>query len=171
MTILVLHQAVPPTFYKIPPMAQLQRFLLFYKCENFTVTEGLRKLFCINSSCISLLKNSGFHRPVTSLGHQGGRRVFWEESRIFKLCPIILNFVQHIFQGSQKFFSGEFRSWFLTNSVAWIFGVETGVGASKCLEEFLSEFSKLARKMFVRLYQQIFSHKDHKDLFWYDLRK
>jgi len=26
-------------------------------------------------------------RPVTSLGHQEGRRVFWEGPKFFKLCP------------------------------------------------------------------------------------
>jgi len=31
-------------------------------------------------SCIKI-------RPVTSLGHQGGRRVFWEGPKILKLCP------------------------------------------------------------------------------------
>jgi len=30
-------------------------------------------------------------RRVTSLGHQGGQ--------FFKLCPIVLNYVQHIFPG------------------------------------------------------------------------
>jgi len=35
--------------------------------------------------------------PVTSLGHQEGRRVFREGPKIFELCPIFLNYVQHIF--------------------------------------------------------------------------
>ena len=39
-------------------------------------------------------------RPVTSLGHRAGRRVFWEGPKFFKLCPIVLNYVQHIFQKS-----------------------------------------------------------------------
>jgi len=38
-------------------------------------------------------------RPVTSLGHQWGRGVFWEGPKFFKLCPIFLNYVQHIFPG------------------------------------------------------------------------
>jgi len=27
-------------------------------------------------------------RPVTSLGHQGRRRVLWDGPKIFKLCPV-----------------------------------------------------------------------------------
>ena len=37
-------------------------------------------------------------KPVASLGHQVGQRVFWEGPKLFKLCPIVLNYVQHIFQ-------------------------------------------------------------------------
>jgi len=39
-------------------------------------------------------------RPLTSLGHQEGRRVFWEGPKIFELCPIILIDVQCIFLGA-----------------------------------------------------------------------
>ena len=45
-------------------------------------------------------------RPVSSLGHQGWRRIFWEESKFFKLCPKVLNYAQHIFPGGQKFRRG-----------------------------------------------------------------
>jgi len=38
-------------------------------------------------------------RPVTSLGHQVGRRVFCEG-------PTFLNYVQHIFQGGGDFGGG-----------------------------------------------------------------
>jgi len=38
-------------------------------------------------------------RLVTSLGHQEGRRVFREGPKFFELCPIVLNYVQHIFPG------------------------------------------------------------------------
>jgi len=38
-------------------------------------------------------------RPVTRLGHQEGRRVFRVEPKFFELCPIFLNYVQHIFPG------------------------------------------------------------------------
>ena len=43
-------------------------------------------------------------RPVTSLGHQEGRRVFREWPKIFELCPIFLNYAQHIFPGGRKLF-------------------------------------------------------------------
>jgi len=44
------------------------------------------------------------NRPVTSVGHQEGRRVFWEGPKFFELCPIVLNDVQHIFLGGAKIF-------------------------------------------------------------------
>jgi len=38
-------------------------------------------------------------RPVTSLGHQVGRRVFSEGPKFFELpaCTVVLNYAQHIF--------------------------------------------------------------------------
>ena len=48
-------------------------------------------------------------RPVTSLGSQEGRRVFREGTKIFELCPIFLNYVQHIFPGGRKFFQRGLR--------------------------------------------------------------
>jgi len=45
-------------------------------------------------------------RPVTSLGHQEGRRVFREGPKFFEPCPIFLNYVQHIFPGWAKIFLG-----------------------------------------------------------------
>ena len=47
-------------------------------------------------------------RPVTSLGHQGWRRVFWEGPELFKLCRIVLNYPQRIFPGGRKIFQGRF---------------------------------------------------------------
>ena len=41
-------------------------------------------------------------RSVTSLGHQGWRRVFWEEPTFFKLCPIVFNYAQQIFPGGRN---------------------------------------------------------------------
>jgi len=46
-----------------------------------------------------------YYRPVTSRGHQEGRRVFREGPKYFELCPIVLNYVRHIFPGGAKFFS------------------------------------------------------------------
>jgi len=45
-------------------------------------------------------------RPVTSLGHQEGRRVFREGPKFFELCPIFLNYVQHIFPVAKNFLGG-----------------------------------------------------------------
>jgi len=44
----------------------------------------------------------GSSRPVTSLGHQGWRRVFWEGPKFFKLDPIVFNYAQHIFPGGGR---------------------------------------------------------------------
>jgi len=49
------------------------------------------------------------NRPVTSLGHQEGRRAFREEAKFFKQCPIVSNYVQLIFPGGQTFFQGRIR--------------------------------------------------------------
>jgi len=53
---------------------------------------------------------SSYIRPVISLGHQVGRRVFWEWPKFCKLRPIVLNYVQHIFPGREKNFAGGFAS-------------------------------------------------------------
>jgi len=44
------------------------------------------------------------NKPVTSLRHQEGRRVFREGPKFFKLCPILLKCVQHTFPGGRKIF-------------------------------------------------------------------
>jgi len=45
-------------------------------------------------------------RPVTSLGYQEGRSVFWEGPKGFELCPIIFKDVQYNFPGGEKNFQG-----------------------------------------------------------------
>jgi len=47
-------------------------------------------------------------RPATSLGHQGGES-FLRVAQIFELCPILLNYVQHIFPKEAKNFIGDLR--------------------------------------------------------------
>jgi len=44
-------------------------------------------------------------RPVTSLGQQEEQRVFREGSKFFKLCPMFLNYVPHIFPEGDEIFS------------------------------------------------------------------
>ena len=46
-------------------------------------------------------------RPVTSLGQQVGRKVFWEGPKKFEQYPIVLNYVQHIFLGGRKRLQGD----------------------------------------------------------------
>jgi len=45
------------------------------------------------SACQSFLSVIVRSRPITSLGHQRKRRVFWEGPKFFKLCPIVSNYV------------------------------------------------------------------------------
>ena len=54
------------------------------------------KISCTSSH---LYLSCGRSSPVTSLGHQGGRRVFWKG-------PNLLNYVQHIFPRGAKNFPG-----------------------------------------------------------------
>ena len=54
--------------------------------------------------CVHIHSNLHIIRPVTSLGHQDGRRVFREGQQFFELSPIFLNCVQHIFPGGAKNF-------------------------------------------------------------------
>jgi len=43
-------------------------------------------------------------RPVTSLGHQEGRRIFWEGPKYFEIRPIFSKYIQHTFPGGAKNF-------------------------------------------------------------------
>jgi len=58
--------------------------------------------------------------PVTSLGHQEGRSVFWEGPKFFELCPIVFNQVQYIFQGGEKFSRGGYKYIVWSNSKMYI---------------------------------------------------
>jgi len=51
-------------------------------------------------------------RPVTSLGHQVGQRVFWEGPKFFNLCPIVLNYVQRM--GGRKILQESSPPWLQT---------------------------------------------------------
>ena len=57
-------------------------------------------LVCSQQNCVRLLVT----RPVTSLGLQDGRRVFWERAKIFELCPIYFRLCPtHFSRGSKNF--------------------------------------------------------------------
>jgi len=106
-------------------------FLCAYKLKNkFQLgEEGIRNIFCgiLNHATVqystkfpSLMTNvllqlvrdiingECYQQALTSLGHQEGQRVFREDPKIFELCPIVLNNVQHIFPGGENFSSGGF---------------------------------------------------------------
>jgi len=46
---------------------------------------------------VIIYQNKG--RPVTSLGHQGSEEFSERGPDFFKLCPTVLEYVQHIFPG------------------------------------------------------------------------
>jgi len=50
-------------------------------------------------------------RPVTSLGHQDGRRVFSEGPKFFELCPIVKTMSNTFFQGGENFSRGALHQW------------------------------------------------------------
>ena len=101
-------------FYACSPPFSSLLFLFF--CLLYTAyacTYG-----CMNSivgTCQTMVQRESFFaitcetvgtRSVTSLGHQEGRRVFWERPKFFELCPIFSNYIQHIFPGGAKNFLG-----------------------------------------------------------------
>ena len=44
------------------------------------------------------------HQARNQVGTPGGPKSFLRMAQIFKLCSIVLNYVQHIFPGGRKFF-------------------------------------------------------------------
>ena len=56
---------------------------------------------CVRNLTVTSTRNSLNIRPVTSLAHWAGRIVFWEGPKLFKLCPIVLNYFQYTFPGGQ----------------------------------------------------------------------
>jgi len=65
--------------------------------HNMNIILHLLPLFYVPLHWIQSI--SAPSRPVTSLGHQEGWRVFREGPTFFLLCPIFLNYIQHISQG------------------------------------------------------------------------
>jgi len=58
-------------------------------------------------------------RPVTSLGHQEGRRVFWEGPKFFELCPIVSHYILSIFAGGGENFSRGTSPPLVTGLLGW----------------------------------------------------
>jgi len=50
----------------------------------------------------------GHNQAHNQLGTSGGRRVVWQGPKVFKVCPIVLNYVLDIFSGGTNIFLGEF---------------------------------------------------------------
>jgi len=93
-----------------------------YSLISCTFLPGMWPVFCLRLICATYPEGQSFRmsyhrisiiqsnrkchsaRTVTSLGHQGWQRVFWEEPKFFKLCPIIFSYAQHIFPGGAKIF-------------------------------------------------------------------
>jgi len=56
-----------------------------------------------------------YTRPVTSLRHQMGQRVFWEGPKFFKLCPT------HFSRGGERYFRGGFAPLVTGLSYTYVF--------------------------------------------------
>ena len=66
-------------------------------------------------------------RPVTSLGHQEGRRVFRDGPKFFELCQIILNYAQHIFPwGGWRIFCSPLVTGLLADNAARQWHADSG---------------------------------------------
>jgi len=63
--------------------------------------------------------NTILHRPVTSLRHREGGRVFWDGPKFFELCPTQSP------RGGEKFSWG-FAPVGYAPAFAWLFTLETG---------------------------------------------
>jgi len=88
-------------------LAVKNSFSLLTKNIYYSIfSETLCKMFVISAI-------SDRRRPVTSLRHQEGRRVFREGPKFFELRPIFLKYVQHIFPGGANNFLGGpwLRAW------------------------------------------------------------
>jgi len=64
--------------------------------------QGCEKSFAGGTRSVRFSDRKFITRPVTSLGHKEGRRVFQEGLKLFELCLIFLNYVQNHFQGGKK---------------------------------------------------------------------
>jgi len=74
---------------------------------NVCTPSGISRNFLIFYISLVLYKCTGWSakQARNQLGTPGGRRDFWEGPNRFELCPIVLNYVQHIFPGGGKKFS------------------------------------------------------------------
>jgi len=57
---------------------------------------------------MDLIANFSSHQARNQLRTPGGAKIFLRRAQNFELCPIILNYVQHIFPGGAKIFQGGF---------------------------------------------------------------
>jgi len=79
-------------------------------------------------------------RHLTSLGHQGVRRVFLEGPNFFEQYPVVLNFVQHVFPGEKKNFPrGLLPPAPLVTVLASLHIVQTRSGQTCSMEESFAE--------------------------------
>jgi len=89
-----------------------------YYVNNFCTFVPLQALLC-KWTLVMFLQNkflllfgvtSLVNRPVTSLGHHGVRRVFWEWPNLFIPCPIVIKMSNTFFLGGRIIFTGVLSS-------------------------------------------------------------
>ena len=91
---------------------ELAKFM--HKFHHLKLSEIYKK-FCKSSSVhpyqirFANMENYLIPGPQPAWDTRWGRRVFWEWPNFFKLCPILSNYVQHIFPVVAKNFVGERR--------------------------------------------------------------
>ena len=80
---------------------------LFFRMTTYATVSDLRVTILVRFAFIAHWCHIHHQPPKQArnqLGTSGGR-VFWEGPKFFKLCPVVLNYVQHILPGEGKIFS------------------------------------------------------------------
>jgi len=101
-----------------------------------------------------LYPNLECNQARNQLGTLRGRKFFWERPKIFKLCSIVLNYVQHIFLGRAIIFARGLR----TPCAPIVTGLNAPIQIGKCTQVGIPALSWA--------YIQINSNKICR-LFWY----
>ena len=97
------------TFSKCQPYSNESYLSIHMYTYKIEADNQLHNCVC---GALSIKDDGIINRPVTSLvGHQGWWRVFWEGPEVFKLCPTVFNYAQHIYPGAQKIFRGQSLPW------------------------------------------------------------
>jgi len=78
----------------------LEILIYTYTCEESV--KRLHAIYCKAYLSVNIVKKMIFWKHYVQACNQLGKSEvrFWQGSKFFELCPIVLNYVQHIFQGT-----------------------------------------------------------------------